>query len=346
MLHGTAPQRGLLLLALGALVLAVSCGGLRGVRFDKAQRWPGPMESTADPLPPGSETLYPQGPEEVIVVRHADAVHVRPAGAAGSYPLTFYDRQRRLNAGSWLFSMPGGRMELIWPDGSSAYLYDRTTAVIGSPSRGEPLLLLWELDYARFQLGAGDSVSLVSGAVLRSGEGLAVVERAGAEIERVRNQGKSEVYVDYRDETFVLDPGQMIDLPLIASRAEPLAVIPGARTVASDSFMIDVLGEVSVLEEERGVRLIVEGEHQIRGLGVRVRLLEGEQVVFEPLGASDELWLPPYQDLPRGATYRGEDPPVEERVRAEREAARRALEEARASGDGGTGDVTPEELDR
>jgi len=300
-----------ILLVLGFCSGFQSCGGTIRVRYDKAQRWPGPMEATVDPLPVGDESLYPPGPEEVIVVRHADPVHVRPAGEAGAFALTFYDKERRLNAGSWIYSTAGGRIEMLWPSGSSITLNNQTTGVIGSPSRGEPMLILWELDYARIHIGPEDSVQLLGGAVLRSDGGTVIVEHPATEIERVRNQTKGEIRIDYRDETFILDPGQVIDLPLLSAGSEPLAVIPGARSIAGDGFQVEVLGRVSVLEDERGVRLLAEGEHQIRGLGVRVRLLEGEQVVFEALGSSGKPWTPPRQSLPRGALYRGEDPPVE-----------------------------------
>jgi hypothetical protein len=300
-----------LLATLGLFVCLPSCGGTIRVRYDKSQRWPGPMTAESDPLPPGDESLYPPGPEEIVVIRHADPVHVRPAGTAGAYPLTFYDKERRMNAGGWIYTNQGGRVELIWPSGSSISLNNQSTGVLGSPSRGEPLLFLWELDYARIEIGPEDSVQLLGGAVLRSNGGTVIVEHPKREIERVRNQTKGEIRIDYRDEVFVLDPGQVIDLPLLSTGAEPLAVIPGARSVAGDGFQVDVLGRVSVVDDERGVRLHADGEHQIRGLGVRVRLLEGEEVLFESLGASGQGWRPPVEPLPRGALYKGQEPPVE-----------------------------------
>lgn len=301
------------LLAAAILLVGLgSCGGTIRVRYDKSQVWPSPMTAATDPLPPGSESLYPPGPEVVVVVRHADPVHVRPAGAAGSFPLTFYDKERRLNAGSWIYANQGGLVELIWPSGSSISLNNQTTAVIGSPSRGEPLLMFWELDYARLEIGPDDAVQLLGGAMLRSNGGTVIVEHPKAEIERVRNQTKGEIRIDYRDEVFVLDPGQVIDLPLLSVGSEPLAVIPGARSIAGDGFQVDVLGRVSVVDDERGVRLHADGEHQIRGLGVRVRLLEGEEVIFEALGASGTGWTPPFKGVPRGALYQGQEVPVEQ----------------------------------
>ena len=84
-------------------------------------------------------------------------------------------------------------------------------------------------------------------------------------------------------------------------RAEPV-------TELVPHFTLD--GDEELIRDERGVRLLAEGEHQIRGLGVRVRLLEGEQVLFEALGASGEPWQPPPETVPRGALYKGQvDPP-------------------------------------
>lgn len=302
-----------LLAALSLIIGLQSCGGTIRVRYDKSQRWPEPMKAMNDPLPPGDESLYAPGPEEIIVIRHADPVHVRPAGSAGSFPLTFYDKERRLNAGSWIYTNQGGRVELIWSSGSSISLNNQSTAVIGSPSRGEPLLMLWEVDYAKIEIGPDDVVQLLGGAMLRSNGGTVVVEHPKREIERVRNQTKGEIRIDYRDEIFVLDPGQVIDLPLLSVGSEPLAVIPGARSIAGDGFQVDVLGRVSVIDDERGVRLHADGEHQIRGLGVRVRLLEGEEVIFEALGAEGRDWRPPVKRLPNGATYMGQEPPIENR---------------------------------
>ncbi len=307
---GTRLLTGLPLVAgLVAVAVAPSCGGIIRVRYDKSQTWPEPMQAMSDPLPAGDESIYPPGPEEVVVVRHADPVHVRPAAQSGSFPLTFYDKERRMNAGGWLYSMAGGRVEVIWPNGSSIALNGQTTAVIGSPSRGEPVLIFWELDHARIEMEEGETIALLGGALLHANEGTIIAERLRGDVQRVRNQTKGEMRVDFRDESFALDPGEIIDLPLLSTGSEPLAEIPGSRSIPGDGFQVDVLGQVSVLDDERGVRVLAEGEHQIRGLGVRVRLLEGEQVLFEALGADGEPWFPPPETTPRGARYKGEVTP-------------------------------------
>ena len=105
--------------------------------YIRTQRFPEPMQATVDPLPPGTQDLYPEGPEEALVIRHADPVQIRPAGLSSSFPLPFYDKQARVNSGSWVFSGAGGRVEVLWPTSSSLVLFGKCTGVIGSPSSSE-----------------------------------------------------------------------------------------------------------------------------------------------------------------------------------------------------------------
>ena len=84
------------------LVASLALAALAPACFVNTQRLPSPMESTLEPLPPGTIDLYPEGPEEVLVLRLADPARVRPAGLPSSYPLRFYRKQVRLNAGSWV----------------------------------------------------------------------------------------------------------------------------------------------------------------------------------------------------------------------------------------------------
>ena len=104
------------------------------------------MEPTADPLPLGTMGQHPVGPEEVLVVRIADPVHVRRPGEASSYPLHFYSKQSRMNAGTWVFSGSGGRLEVLYPENTSIMLYGLGSGVVGSESRGEPIFFFRELD--------------------------------------------------------------------------------------------------------------------------------------------------------------------------------------------------------
>ena len=103
-----------------ALSLAPGC-----VWWRDAQRWPGPMRATVEPLPPGDLAYHPPGPEEVSLIRHADQVQVRPAGALQGHPLSFYDKKVRLKAGGAAIVAPGGRAEILWPEGSSIVLFGR-----------------------------------------------------------------------------------------------------------------------------------------------------------------------------------------------------------------------------
>jgi hypothetical protein len=65
------------------------------------------MESLADPLPPGDLELFKEGPETMLVLRHADPCQVRPAGYASAFPLSFYKKSLRLHSGSCVLLRAG-----------------------------------------------------------------------------------------------------------------------------------------------------------------------------------------------------------------------------------------------
>ena len=73
---------------LALLVVSSGCAGFQQIPWVSSQRWPEPMENLHDPLPPGEGDLFPPGPEEVRIVRHADPVQVRAAGSSASFPLS------------------------------------------------------------------------------------------------------------------------------------------------------------------------------------------------------------------------------------------------------------------
>ncbi len=281
------------------------------------QRHPGPMRELVDPLPPGSLDDYPTGSEEVLIVRHADPVLVRAAGLAGGVPLPFYRKSARVNSGSWLFVEAGGRAEVIWPSGASVVLFDQGTGVVSSPARGEPLFIFQELTRATLRLIEGDRVELLGGAILIGGTGPFVLEHENfSEILRVRNRSKSTARIAFRSALFDLDPGHVIDLPLLTSGGDPLQIDPDFQTVTSGVTEIQVRGEFQMLPADTpnhaSVRAI--GEHEFRGQGVRVRLDRGEEVTFLPLGepSAPEFVLPrnpaPAPAPPPGAAS-GEDQP-------------------------------------
>ncbi len=156
------------LLACAALLPA--CGGPWRWPWGNTQRWPGPMEPLVDPLPSGDRELYLAGPEELLVMRHADPCQVRPAGYASAFPLTFYKKSLRVHSGSCVYSAPGGRIEVLWPNGSSVVLSGRGAGIIGSKSRGEPAFIFQQVERADIHMQERDQVELVGGARL-SAEG-------------------------------------------------------------------------------------------------------------------------------------------------------------------------------
>lgn len=241
------------------------------------------MEPAVDPLPPGAEQEWLPGPEEVVISRLADPVQLRPAGEAAAFPLRFFDKRRRSNAGAWVFSAAGGRAEILWPSGASAILFDRCTAIVGSPSRGEPNLVLREIDRIVLNLATGDQVELLGGAQLSANSGPWLVERRLFDILRVKNQSKEEGEISYRDEVFTLTAGETLDLPLLSAGGRPIPETPNARRVLGPGFEVEVVGGVEAESFPSGVRLVGRGEHEISALGIRLHLDEGERALFSGL---------------------------------------------------------------
>jgi len=64
--------RNLLLCALA--LTTVSCSGFRRWPWSSTHRLPEPMKASVSPLPNGDIEAVLPGPEEVLVVRHADPV--------------------------------------------------------------------------------------------------------------------------------------------------------------------------------------------------------------------------------------------------------------------------------
>lgn len=250
--------------------------------FVNTQRIPGPMGSR-EGLPPGASELYPEGPEEVLVIRLADPARVAPAGTIRSYPLHFFRKQVRLNSGSWVGCFPGGRLEVLWPSTASVVIFGQGVGVIGSPSRGEPMFLFRAVDRAEINLVDGGPVELLGGALLSASTGPFVLEHPSPEILRVRNRSKGLGRIAYRDEVFDLDPGHMINLPILEVGARPFQRDPDFKSVGPEDLEILVRGEVAVVPDPRGVRLEAIGDHEIRANGVRVRLDPGEEVLFSDL---------------------------------------------------------------
>lgn len=273
---------GLLLLASAAL----PCGC---IWWRDTQRWPAPMEARVDPLPPGDSANHPPGPEEVSLIRHADPVQVRPAGALQGHPLAFYEKKVRLTAGGAVIVAPGGRAEVLWPEGSSIVLFGRGVGWVGSPSRGEPMFELQEVERATLSLREGDSVRLLGGSVLTGASGPYVLEKDTANATLwVHNQSKGSVQVAFREELFELGPGQALLLPLLSAGGAPFSEDPSLERVSGPGFNVRMLGTLDVEQDSTSLRVSAERTsmdgREARALGVRVRLEQGDSVIFGGLG--------------------------------------------------------------
>ena len=270
--------------ACGLLALA-GCGGFGRFPWRSTQQWPGPMQPLADPLPSGDRLTYAEGPEMVMALRHADPVQVRPAGLPSSFPLSFYKKDIRLHSGSAVYSAPGGRIEVLWPSGTSVLLFGQGAGIIGSQSRGEPTFLLQQVERAQLMLQPGDQIELLGGSLLSGDSGPFVLEHTRADILRVKNQSKTAGTIAFREAVFTLDPGQAVDLPLLSAGGKPAHSDVGWTVVQGVGFEAGYNGAVDALNEPDAVALRARGEHEIRGLGVRVRMERDEELRLQSLGA-------------------------------------------------------------
>ncbi len=256
------------------------------------------MEATVDPLPAGIESNYPEGPEEVILRRLADPVQLKPAGEHAAFPLRYFNKRRRTNAGSWVFVAAGGKAELLWPDnGTTVVLFDLCTGIVGSPSSGEPNFILREVARAELMLSDGDQVELMGGALLTADSGPWLVERRSFDILRVKNQSKVPGEVAYREANFVLGPGHTLDLPLGSSGGVPTPEVPGTRVVPGPGFDLRVFGDVEVQQLSNGMQVAGSGEHKIHGFGVRLQLGPADQAKFLGLADKPTQHAAPYNSL-------------------------------------------------
>lgn len=264
---------------LATQVLA-GCGGFNRWPWGSTQRVPGPMESAHHPLPPGDSEEHPPGPEEVLVLRHADPVQVRPAGLSSSFPLAFYNKDLRVTAGSGVYTAPGGRAEVLWPGGNSIVLFGRCAGIVGSKSRGESAFLFRQIERAEVSFTSEDQVELVGGSRLSAHSGPFVLDHVREDILRVKNQSKSTGQIAFRETVLTLDPGEVVDLALLAGGASPVQSDPGLQEAKGPGFVVAWSGQVDVAKDERSVRVRALGEHELRGLGLRIRMNRDEEVTF------------------------------------------------------------------
>ncbi len=266
-----------------AALACTSCSTYGRWPFWTTQRHPAPMTNAVDPLPAGAQAEYPEGPEEVLVVRHADPVKVRPAGRTGGFPLSFHGKDERVHSGSSISVAPGGRAEVLWGDGTSILLSDRGFGLVGSPSRGEPLFTFLDVDSAWIDLAGEEQIDLLGGSRLSASSGPIVLERVRVDILRVRNQSKSPARIAFREDVIELDPGQSVDLPLLTDGGRPTRSATSADAVLGPGFGVRATGAVETDSDTARVRVQAVGEHEIQGLGQRVRLDRGEEVDFSGL---------------------------------------------------------------
>ena len=273
------------------------------------QRHPGPMASAVPDLPPGTTDLYPAGPEEVIITRLADPVFVRRPGESSSFPLYYYRKQERMNAGSWVFAGAGGRVEVLYPGGTSVTLIGRGAGIIGSESRGEPLFFLRQCDRAVLHLSDQEQVRLLGGAVLTGDSGPIGLANLRGEILRVTNRSLATCWVAYREEVFQLDPAEVVELPLLDAGTGPLEEPTDFRSlrVGTAGPRLQVRGDVEVTQDGDSARVTAVGAHEVLAMGLRLRMDPGDEVVLSSL---DDLpaSAAPADDLPRADPTNAGDP--------------------------------------
>jgi len=252
--------------------------------YVQTQRFPGPLVATEDPLPAGTLDLLEPGPEEALLVRHADQVLVRAAGTSAPWPLRFHDKRVRIAAGSWVQTGWGGRAELILADGSRIELSDTGSGVLGSESRREPLFALRDVTRASFYFAEAAQVALPGGAILASDSGPFVLERTGEHTMRLRNRSLRAGRVAFRDTVLDLAPGETAELAVPPSGSTPFQLDPAFRRLETDYGAIEVRGELEVLAAETGARLRALGEHEILAHGLVLRLDPGDEVWIQGIG--------------------------------------------------------------
>lgn len=272
--------------ALARAAAACACGAAAVLAACSTQRWPGPMRSTAAAREPVPAAV--QGPTEVLVLRHADPVEVRPIPGGGSWPLYFYSKKERLRSGASVLTGAGGRAEILWPGRSASFLLiGEAVCEIGEPTRDEPALALRGLSNARVFLTPDLRVRLLGGSVLSGDPGVDRVgpiflEHRDSDVLRVHNQAKTLCTIEFRDERIDLGPGQVVDLALLGAGGEPFELAEGASGIGPPAQGMSASGSVEAVQERGGLRLLASGPARVQGRGQVVRLAAGEEAFFGP----------------------------------------------------------------
>ncbi|MEZ6004152.1 MAG: hypothetical protein R3F33_08185, partial [Planctomycetota bacterium] len=253
--------------------------------YINTQRYPGPMGGNPENLPEGASDIFKAGPEEALVMRISDPVYLRRPGESSSFPVHFFRKRVLIGAGYWVLSEAGGRVDLVFGRGAELSLSGNNTIVLGSPSRGEPLVAFLEVENARLTLSANEYVELLGGALLSGEGGPMVIEHPREEVLILSNRSPNPSQLRYRDAVIDLAPGEVLHIPLIATGTHPQEPAIGFQTVDAAGGRIQLRGSLRILEQD-GSRLRVEatGEHEVRGKGVVLRLDPGNRVEFDDLG--------------------------------------------------------------
>ncbi len=206
-----------------------------------------------------------------------------------AFPMRHHDKERRVNSGTWVFTAPGGRAEVLWPDGASIVMFGRGAGFVGSPTRGEPTFRLLEGERATIAPVSGARFELMGGSILEAPTGPYKVVLVGGDTVRVTNQSKASGEIWYREEILRLDPGQTVDLPLLDGGCAPIADVPPEREVRSAGVRARVEGRAVLRAHPAGILVTSAGDHEVRALGIRLVVGEGERALLAQVGGPVDL---------------------------------------------------------
>jgi len=182
-----------------------------------------------------------------------------------------------------VYSSSGGKIEVLWPSSTSIVLSGEGSGIVGSVSRGEPLFILRDIERATLNLSEGDQVELLGGSLLIASSGPFVLEHRSAEVLRVRNQSKSSAEIAFRTDTILLDPGEVVDLPLLTSGGAPAVAPLEMESLDLAGYRARVRGNCEVEEEPESFSVRSIETTELHTLGVKIHLEPGDTVTVSGL---------------------------------------------------------------